>query len=51
MVEKVFRVISNSKECLDADILAMALLRQITLNPVEPDAKFAVVEEKIQVKE
>lgn len=44
MVEKYFRVISNSKEYLNADMIAMALLKQITLNPTESNAKFVVVE-------
>lgn len=51
MVEKMFRVLSNSQECLDADTLAMALLRQVTLNPKEPDVKFVVVEAKAPLKD
>ena len=43
-VEKVFRFMCNSKEYLSADIIAMALLKQITLNPKEPDVVFGVME-------
>ena len=44
MVEKVFRIFSNSKEYLSADVIAMALLRQVTLNPNEPNVYFGVAE-------
>ena len=44
MVEKVFRIFSNSKEHLSADVIAMALLRQVTLNPNEPNVYFGVAE-------
>ncbi len=44
MVEKVFRVFSNSKEHLSADVIAMALLKQVTLNPNEPNVYFGVAE-------
>jgi len=44
MVEKVFRVMSNSQEYLTADTIAMALLRQITLDPKGQGAIFGVME-------
>jgi hypothetical protein len=45
VVEKIFRIMSNTEQCLTADIIAKALLNQITLNPGEPDVKFIVMEE------
>ncbi len=44
MVEKVFKVISNSKESLNAETIALALLRQVTLSPSEKVAVFGVQE-------
>ncbi len=44
MAEKVFRVVSNDKEYLSADTIAMALLKQITLNSREPNIFFGVTE-------
>jgi len=44
MVERVFRIMSNSEEYLRADIIAMALLKQITINPTEPDVVFGVMD-------
>jgi len=44
VVEKVFRIVSNSQEHLSPDIIAMALLKQITLNPKEPNVFFGVAE-------
>lgn len=42
MVGRLFKIMSNSEEYLTAEIIAMALLKQITLNPAEPDISFAV---------
>ena len=50
MVEKVFRVFSNSKEHLSTDVIAMALLKQVTLNPNEPNVYFGVAEVVSQEK-
>jgi len=50
MVGKVFRIMSDSPDCLSADTIAMALLQQVTLNSTEPNAVFAV-EELPQVTE
>ena len=44
MVEKTFRVISNSEKDLNAETIALALLRQITLNPSCSEAVFGVQE-------
>ena len=44
VVEKIFKVMSESEENLTAEAIAKALLTQITLNPSEPDAKFVVME-------
>jgi len=50
VVERVFRVVSNSKEHLSSDIIALALLKQITLNAKEPNVFFGV-EELSQIEE
>jgi len=44
VVERVFRIVSNSKEHLSADTIALALLKQITLNAKEPNVFFGVAE-------
>ena len=44
MIEKIFRIVSNSEEHLTAENIAMALTKQITFNPKEPNAAFAVME-------
>jgi hypothetical protein len=44
MTEKTFRIISNSDEHLQADIIAAALLKQVTLDPAMPGITFAVME-------
>ncbi|MCK4810308.1 MAG: hypothetical protein KAS99_05170 [Candidatus Omnitrophica bacterium] len=44
MVERIFRVISNSEEFLTADVVAEALLKQITLNSIDSKIIFGVVE-------
>ena len=46
MVEKTFRIISDSAHFLTADITAQALLQFVTLDSRKPDAVFAVVENK-----
>jgi len=46
MVEKTFRIISDSDNFLTADAISEALLKSITLEPAKPNAVFAVVEEK-----
>lgn len=45
MVEKTFRVISDSPDHLEADVIAIALLKQITLDPKGPQARFVVIEQ------
>lgn len=45
MVEKTFRVISDSPEHLEADVIAIALLKQITLAPKGSRARFVVIEQ------
>ena len=44
MVEKTFKIRCNSEEFLSEEIIAYALLKQITLNLGLPDTFFAVVE-------
>ena len=44
MVEKVFRIVSNSEERLSSETVAFALLKQITLNAKEPNVFFGVRE-------
>ena len=44
MVEKVFKIICNSRDCLTAEMISKALLEQITLNPKEPNVIFGVIE-------
>jgi hypothetical protein len=48
MSTKVFRIISNSNDFLSADIIAEALLKQITLGVSKPNAFFAVMEDSGQ---
>jgi predicted oxidoreductase len=57
MVQKVFRIVSNSDSLLNAETVALALLRQVTLSSSEKVAVFGVQElketqvNKIRVKE
>ena len=44
MIERVFRIVSNSKEHLSSDTIALALLKQITLSAKEPNVFFGVTE-------
>ncbi|MCK4918006.1 MAG: hypothetical protein KAJ79_08625 [Candidatus Omnitrophica bacterium] len=44
MVEKIFKIRCNSEEFLNEEIIAYALLKQITLNQASPDTFFAVLE-------
>ena len=44
MATKTFRIVSNSAKLLCADIVAEALLKQITLDTAKPNVFFAVVE-------
>ena len=44
MVEKIFRVMSSSDKYLKADIIAEALLKQITLNSSKSKIVFGVKE-------
>jgi hypothetical protein len=41
---KVFRIVSNSEKLLSADVVAEALLKQITLHSIKPNVFFAVRE-------
>ena len=51
VVERCFRVVSNSGEYLCADMIALALLKQITLNPAEQNVNFVVMEEERVIAE
>lgn len=44
MVEKTFRIISNSREMLTAEAISLALMQNISLDLAKPDAAFAVIE-------
>ena len=44
MGTKVFRIVTNSEKLLSADIVAEALLKQITLHSIKPQVFFAVLE-------
>ena len=44
MVERTFRIVSDSEEMLTAEVISLALMQNITLNPTKPDAVFAVIE-------
>ena len=44
VVEKVFRLMCSSERHLTADVIALALLKQITLNTKEPNVVFGVME-------
>ncbi|MCM8823630.1 MAG: hypothetical protein NC822_03035 [Candidatus Omnitrophica bacterium] len=46
MVEKIFKIVSNSDKYLTADIVAEALLKHITLNSSDPKVSFGVIEIK-----
>ncbi len=48
MVEKCFRIFSNSKQHLSADLISEALLNYFTLNPAKDDVVFGVIEESSQ---
>lgn len=44
MEEKIFKIMCNCKEYLKADIVAKALLKEITLNTAERKVDFIVME-------
>jgi len=44
MVERTFRIVSDSSEMLTAEVISLALMQNITLDPTKPDAAFAVIE-------
>ena len=44
MATKVFRIVSNSGKRLSAEVIAEALLKQVTLGSSKPDVFFAVME-------
>lgn len=46
MVERTFRIVSNSEQMLTAEVISLALMENITLDPTKPDAAFAVIEQK-----
>ncbi|MCF7877318.1 MAG: hypothetical protein K9L95_02355 [Candidatus Omnitrophica bacterium] len=50
MVEKTFRIISNSKMHLTADLISEALLNYFTLDPTKSDVVFGVLEEENKSK-
>ncbi|MCF7873517.1 MAG: hypothetical protein K9L84_03150 [Candidatus Omnitrophica bacterium] len=50
MVEKSFKVISNSETHLTAELISEALLNYFTLDPTKSDVVFGVVEEKAETK-
>ncbi|MCF7874486.1 MAG: hypothetical protein K9L87_03035 [Candidatus Omnitrophica bacterium] len=50
MVEKTFKIISNSKMHLTADLISEALLNYFTLDPTKSDVVFGVLEEKVKSK-
>jgi hypothetical protein len=50
MVEKTFKIISNSKMHLTADLISEALLNYYTLDPTKSDVVFGVLEEKVKSK-
>lgn len=44
MIEKTFKIMSNSEEYLTESIIAQALLEHVTLNADQPQVFFAVVD-------
>jgi len=46
MVERIFRIVSDSEEMLTAEVISLALMQNITLDPTKPDAAFAVIEQE-----
>ena len=44
MIEKMFKIMCNKKEFLTEEIIAQALLNNVTLKTEEPKVFFAVVE-------
>lgn len=46
MVERIFRIVSNSEQMLTAEVISQALMQNITLDPAKPDAVFAVIEQE-----
>lgn len=48
MVDKTFKIVSNSKEHLTAELISEALLNYFTLDPTKADAIFGVVEQNNQ---
>lgn len=51
MVEKCFKIISNSEQYLNAETVAEALLHYFTLDPTKPDVAFGVIEASSKSKE
>lgn len=50
MFEKCFKVVSNSRQHLTAELISEALLNYFTLDPTKPDVAFGVIEESGQKK-
>lgn len=48
MVEKTFKIVSNSKKHLTAELISEALLNYFTLDPTKADIAFGVVEQNNQ---
>lgn len=46
MIEKTFKIISNSGKHLTAELISEALLNYYTLDPTKSDTVFGVLEEK-----
>lgn len=50
MVEKTFKIVSNSETYLTAELISEALLNYFTLDPTKSDAVFGVVEKAVKNK-
>ncbi len=50
MVEKCFKIVSNSRRHLTAELISEALLNYFTLDPTKGDAVFGVIDQDSQNK-
>jgi hypothetical protein len=50
MVEKTFKIVSNSAKHLTAESISEALLNYFTLDPTKSDTAFGVVEKETKSK-
>ncbi len=48
MIEKTFKIVSNSAKHLTAELISEALLNYFTLDPTKADIAFGVVEQNNQ---